>query len=66
MKGTKPDPQKVEELRKKISSVVPQVVKAVEDRERLAAASRYRELEGLKKKNQSAATASSEDARKQP
>lgn len=68
MHGHKPDPAKIEELKKKVRAVVPEVVKAVENRERLAARILLKELEGSKRRKRLMPTSkvSSEGARKRP
>ena len=68
MHGQKPDPEKSKELKEKLSSIVPKVLKAVEDRERVAARILLREMEGVKRRKRElpAVTTSSEDAHKRP
>jgi len=68
MHGHKPDKKKIEELKKKVSAVVPDVVKAVENRERLAARILIREMEGAKRRKREITipTASSEAVHKRP
>ena len=68
MHGHKPDAAKIEELKKKVRAVVPEVVKAVENRERLAARILLKELEGSKRRKRlmPMSKVSSEGARKRP
>ena len=68
MHGDKPDAKKIEELKKKVRAVVPEVVKAVENRERLAARILLKELEGSKRRKRlmPMSKVSSEGARKRP
>ncbi len=68
MHGHKPDAKKIEELKKKVSAVVPEVVKAVENRERLAARILLREMEGAKrrKREMPMPKVPSEDVHKRP
>ena len=65
MNGTRPDAERVQELKQRISSAVPEVVKAVRNRERLAASSRYRELDTVKGRKPKSVTPS-EDVHTQP